>query len=49
MRAEAHPDFMLMLHCVQAVTAKGVQNLEKQRKKQLSGYKQCCTHMQNQA
>ena len=44
MRAE---DFKLMLLCVQAVTAKDVQNLEKQeRKEQLSGYKQCCMHIQ---
>ena len=37
--------FKLMLLCVQPVTSKDVQNLKNQeRKKQLSGYKQCYTY-----
>ena len=35
--------FKLVLLCVQPVTSKNVQNLE-ERKKQLSGYKQCYTY-----
>ena len=43
--AEAPPDFKLMLLCVQAVTAKGHPKFRKnERKKQLSGYKQCYTY-----
>ena len=43
--AEATPDFKLTLLCVQAVTAKMRPNVEKQEKrKQLSGYKQCYTY-----
>ena len=42
----APPDFKLMLLCVQAVTAKGHPKFRntKEKKIQLSGYKQCYTY-----